>query len=57
MAKKHDWIKGAIKHPGALTAEAKAKGESMDELCSQANLTGVTAKRCALRKTLMGMKK
>lgn len=54
---KKKWITGAIKHPGALTATAKAKGESLDELCSGENLSGKTARRCALRKTLMGFKK
>ena len=30
---------------------------TLDELCSQGNLTGKTAKRCALRKTLRSFKK
>ena len=51
------WIAGAIKHPGALTATAKFEGKTLDELCSQGNLTGKTAKRCALRKTLRSFKK
>ena len=55
MAK--NFIKGAIKHPGALTATAKSEGKTMDELCSRPNLTGKTAKRCALRKTLMSFHK
>ena len=31
MAK--DWIKGAIKKPGALTAAAKSAGKSISEYC------------------------
>jgi hypothetical protein len=54
MAKK--WIKGAIKHPGALTAQAKAEGETVSEFCKKKH-TGVTAKRCALAKTLKGFHK
>ena len=54
MAK--DWIKGAIKHPGALTAQAEAAGQSLDEFCSS-HTTGKTGRRCSLRKTLMGLNK
>lgn len=46
-----------IKHPGALTAQAKAAGMSMDAFCSQGDLSSKTKKRCSLRKTLMGFKK
>ena len=49
---KKNWIKGAIKKPGALTATAKGQGKSLDEICSGSNLSSVTARRCALRKTL-----
>jgi hypothetical protein len=55
MAKKK-WIAGAIKHPGALTAQAKAAGKTVSEFCAQAQ-TGTTAKRCALAKTLKNMHK
>ena len=51
MADKQDWIKSAIKHPGALTKEAKAKGDSISKLCA-GHTTGKTAKRCELRATL-----
>jgi hypothetical protein len=54
MAKQ--WIAGAIRHPGALTAQAKAAGQSISTFCKNAKST--TAKRrCSLRKTLMGFKK
>lgn len=56
MAKKKNWIAGAIKHPGALTATAKAAGKTVSQLCA-GSVSGVTAKRCALAKTLKGMKK
>lgn len=52
----NDWIKNAIKNPGALTRTAKAKGESLDELCS-GKVSGKTAKRCSLRKTLASFHK
>lgn len=55
MAKQ--WISGAIQRPGSLKREAKSEGKTLDELCSQGNLTGKTAKRCALRKTLRSFKK
>jgi hypothetical protein len=53
MAK--NWIKGAIKHPGALTAAAKKSGKSISEFCKTAK--GTNAKRCALAKTLKGFNK
>jgi len=51
MAEK--WIKGAIKHPGALTEQAKTAGMSLDAYCSQKNLSPTAKRRCNLRKTLM----
>lgn len=54
MAKK--WIQSAIKHKGALTNTAKAQGKTVSELCS-GKVSGVTAKRCALAKTLGKMHK
>ncbi len=42
---------------GALTAQAKNAGVSMDELCSRPNLDMKTKKRCSLRKTLMSFHK
>jgi hypothetical protein len=50
-SKEGDWIAGAIKHPGALTKTAKAKGDSISQLCA-GHTTGKTAKRCALSETL-----
>lgn len=52
-----EWIKNAIKKPGALTAQAKAAGMSLGAFCAQSNLSSKTKRRCALRKTLMGFKK
>lgn len=46
-----DWIKGAIKKPGALTEQAKRAGMSITQFCAQAK-DGVTKRRCSLRKTL-----
>jgi hypothetical protein len=54
MAKK--WIQGAIKHPGALTRQAKAAGKTVQQFCAESH-TGVTAKRCNLAKTLSNMRK
>lgn len=54
---KSKWIAGAIKHPGALTAQAKAAGQSISEYCSRGDLSPTAKKRCNLRKTLMGFKK
>ena len=50
-------VNQVIKHPGALTAQAKAAGKSLDAFCSGANLDPRTKKRCTLRKTLMGFNK
>ncbi len=59
MAK--NWIKGAIKHPGALRKTAKAMGlVKGDERLSSSDLSklaakgGVTAKRANLARTLKG---
>ncbi len=50
---KKQWIKSAIRHPGALNKSAKSKGMSVAALCAM-HPGGKTGKRCALRKTLMG---
>jgi len=50
-------IKEVIKHPGALTAKAKAAGMSISEYCSQKNLSPLTKKQCVLARTLKGFKK
>ena len=51
------WIAGAIKHPGSLTAQAKAAGKSISEFCASGNLSSKTKKRCVLAKTLKGFSK
>ena len=51
------WISGAIKHPGALTADAKRAGQSMDTFCARTDLSPTDVKRCSLRKTLMSFHK
>jgi hypothetical protein len=64
MAKtKKKWIQKAIKHPGTLTATAKAAGAisksgtiKRDWLEKQAKGSGVTAKRARLALTLRKMK-
>lgn len=52
MAK--DWIKGAVKHPGALTRKAKAAGETVGEYIANPpkNISATTKKQIALAKTL-----
>ena len=51
-----NWIQGAKIKKGALTKTAKGEGKSLDELCS-GDVTGKTAQRCALRKTLRSFNK
>jgi hypothetical protein len=53
MAKK--WIQGAIKHPGALTARAKAAGESLSQFMSEKHRDPTIRKEVALAKTLRAM--
>lgn len=56
MAEKRKWIKGAIKHPGALKAKAKAAGETTREFAAKhADDPGTTGKQARLAETLMGM--
>ena len=51
MAKK--WIKGAIKHPGALTRKAQAAGQSpMAFAASHRSAPGTTGKQARLAITL-----
>ena len=51
-----DFIKGAIKHPGALRAQAAAAGETTREFAREhAHDSGVTGERSRLAETLMGM--
>lgn len=50
------WIKGAIKHPGALKAAAKRAGESTREYAEEhKHDSGKTGQRSRLALTLMGM--
>lgn len=61
MAKKN-WIAGAIKHPGAFTAKAKAAGMSTAAYAAKATKPGskasTTTKRQAnLAKTLSKLRK
>lgn len=58
MAKKRNWIKGAIKHPGALKAKAEKAGETTKEFASaHADDKDKTGQQARLAETLMGMKK
>ena len=50
------WIKGAIKHKGALKADAKRAGESTHEYAeAHKHDSGKTGARSRLALTLMGM--
>ncbi len=52
---KKKWIAGAIKHKGALTAQAHAAGQSpMAFARSHAHSPGTTGKRARLALTLQG---
>lgn len=57
MASKKNWIKGAIKRPGALTKKAKAAGKSISPYCAGDKLTTQTKRQCNLAKTLKGFNK
>ena len=64
MAVKKNWIKGAIKKPGALTATAKKVGAIKSDgtikktwLKEKAKESGKTAERARLALTLSKMKK
>lgn len=52
MADKKNWIAGAIKHPGALTRKAKAKGMTIAQYCAQSSLSASSKRQCSLAKTL-----
>lgn len=52
-----NWIKNAIKKPGALTTQAKAAGKSISEFCAGGNLSPKAKKRCILKDTLSKFKK
>lgn len=57
MESKKNWIKGAIKRPGALTKKAKAAGKSISSYCAGGKLTTQTKRQCNLAKTLKGFNK
>ena len=51
-----NWIAGAISHPGALKAKAKADGESTREFAeAHKHDSGTTGSQARLGLTLMGM--
>lgn len=53
-----DWIKGAVKHPGALRRAAAKAGESTREYAeNHKGESGKAGKRSRLAITLMGLKK
>ena len=57
MKRKKNFIQKAIKHPGALTRKAKAKGMTIAQYCAQKNLSTTSKRQCALAKTLKKMSK
>ena len=54
-----NWIKGAIKRPGSLTAKAKRAGKSVAGYCAGLgpNADSRTKRQCALYRTLRRMSK
>jgi len=57
-----NWIKGAIKRPGAFTAKAKKAGKSVSEFATQVSKPGSkastqTRRQAALAKTLSKLRK
>jgi hypothetical protein len=46
----HDWMEGAVKHPGALTEKAKKAGESLSKFESQHHNSPTTDRQIALAK-------
>ena len=56
VAEKKNWIKGSIRHPGALKRAAKRAGESTKGYAAQHKSdSGTTGKRARLAQTLMGL--
>ena len=56
VPEKKNWIKGAIRHPGALKRAAKRAGESTKGYAAQhKGDSGTTGKRARLAQTLMGL--
>lgn len=56
--KKKNWIKGAIKKPGALTRQAKAAGMTVAQFIAHPpkGISSTTKRRIALAKTLRKFK-
>ncbi len=53
-----NWIKGAIKHPGAFSAQAKAAGKSTAEFAQEhKHDSGTTGNRARLALTLGKLRK
>lgn len=58
MAKKKDWIKKAIKRPGALTKKAKASGASTGAFAkAHAKDKGLTGKQARFALVLAKLRK
>ena len=58
MVGKKNWIKGAIKHPGAMTAAAKREGVSNSQYEQEhKHDSGTAGKRARLAITLGKMRK
>jgi hypothetical protein len=62
MAEDGNWIKGAIKHPGAFTKKAEERGMSVSELAAQVTANPDkyderTVKQANLAKTLKKLRK
>jgi hypothetical protein len=53
-----NWIKGAIKHPGAFSKQAEKAGESTAEFAQEKKRAGgKTGRRARLALTLAGLRK
>jgi len=50
-----DWIKGAVKHTGALTSRAKAAGMTVSQYLEVPHKSPIIKKEVALAKTLRGL--
>lgn len=53
----HNWIQGAIKHPGALTEKAKRAGEPLSRFEAEHHNSPTTERQIALAKTLKKINK
>lgn len=51
----HHWIQGAVKHPGALTREAKAAGKTLSEFEAEHHDNPRIERQVALAKTFKKM--